>query len=204
MKRDYSPSEKYHIPPHIPTHLQIRTLLNTWLIKFNCYYFKSPETLTLRITLVAEEITQIVFMKLWEKFDTVSDSESLKGYMFSIARNTLLNYLKHETIEYIYYNYLRDVSHEDHTTQDAIDSAFLNQYVSTLIDELPPVRQKVFKMSRIQYLTNRQISQALGISVSTVETHLTLALKFMRQELKRRYGIICDFIIIATMLSCHI
>jgi hypothetical protein len=58
MKRDYSPSEKYHIPPHIPTHLQIRTLLNTWLIKFNCYYFKSPETLTLRITLVAEEITQ--------------------------------------------------------------------------------------------------------------------------------------------------
>ncbi|WP_289740595.1 RNA polymerase sigma-70 factor [Muribaculum intestinale] len=153
---------------------------------------------------MAEEITQIVFMKLWEKFDTVSDSESLRSYMFSIARNTLLNYLKHETIEYIYYNYLRDVSHEDHTTQDAIDSAFLNQYVSTLIDELPPVRQKVFRMSRIQYLTNRQIAQTLGISISTVETHLTLALKFMRQELKRRYGIICDFIIIATMLSCHI
>ncbi len=141
-------------------------------------------------TYIAEEITQIVFMKLWERFDTINDGESLKSYLFSIARNTLLNYLKHETVEYIYLNYLKDSPNEDYGTQDAIDSSFLNSYVAKLIDELPPMRQKVFRMSRLQYLTNRQISQQLGISVSTVETHLSLALKFMREELRRRYGII--------------
>ena len=141
-------------------------------------------------TYIAEEITQIVFMKLWERFDTINDGESLKSYLFSIARNTLLNYLKHETVESIYLNYLKDSPNEDYGTQDAIDSSFLNSYVAKLIDELPPMRQKVFRMSRLQYLTNRQISQQLGISVSTVETHLSLALKFMREELRRRYGII--------------
>ncbi len=141
-------------------------------------------------TYMAEEITQIVFLKLWEKFENIEDSESLKSYLFSIARNTMLNYLKHETIEYIYLNYLREIPNEDYATQDTIDSAFLNEYVAKLVDELPPMRQKVFRMSRLQYMNTKQIAIELGISVSTVETHLTLALKFMREELRRRYGII--------------
>lgn len=139
---------------------------------------------------IAEEITQIVFLKLWEKFDTIKEGENLKSYLFSIARNTLLNYLKHETVEYIYLNYMKDASDEDYATEDAIDSTFLNNYVAQLIDELPPMRQKVFRMSRLQYLTNNQIAQKLGITVSTVETHLTLALKFMREGLRRRYDVI--------------
>lgn len=141
---------------------------------------------------IAEEITQIVFMKLWEKIDQVSDKESLKNYLFVIARNTLLNYAKHEAIEHIYLNYLMAQSRsEDRATEESIDAAFLDGYVAGLVEEMPPMRQRVFRMSRQQCLTNSQIAQELGITVSTVETHLTLAFKYIRQQLKSRYGITC-------------
>lgn len=140
---------------------------------------------------LAEEITQTVFLRLWEKFDLIDENQNPKSYLFQIARNTLLNHLKHDTIEYIYLNYMKDVPTEDYYTQNSVDSQFLNQYMMQLVEELPFMRRKVFTMSRLQYLSNKQISDELGISVSTVETHLTLALKFMREELKKRYGIIC-------------
>ncbi len=142
---------------------------------------------------IAEEITQIVFLKLWERIDSIHDKGTLKNYLISMAYTTLLNYLKHDTTEYIYLNYLKGESTLDYTTQDEIDTTFLNTYLSTLISELPPMRQRVFIMSRMECMPNKQIAQSLGISLSTVETHLSLALKFLRQELKRRYNIIGNF-----------
>ena len=140
---------------------------------------------------LAEEITQMVFVKLWERIDNFveeTDLLKLKSYLFTIARNTLLNYLKHETLEHIYLSTLKDTSSiEDYSSDDAILTSFLNEYVQTLINELPPMRQKVFRLSRLQYLTIPEVASELGIAESTVENHLTLALKFMRAELKRRY-----------------
>ncbi len=156
-------------------------------------------------TYLAEEITQTVFLRLWEKFDQIDDSRNIKSYMFQIARNTLLNYLKRETIEFIYLNYLKDEQAVDDSTPNNIDSQFLNQYMMQLVEELPFMRRKVFTMSRLQYLTNKQISAELGISVSTVETHLSLALKFIREELRKRYGIISAIAVFITLLtSFHI
>lgn len=139
---------------------------------------------------VSEEITQIVFLKLWEKFDDIDDEENLKSYLFTIARNTLVNYLKRETLEYIYLNHLKGADPACFTTSDNTDATFLNSYVINLINELPEMRQKVFRMSRMHHLSVRQIADELSISPSTVETHISLALKYLREELRRRYGIL--------------
>ena len=139
---------------------------------------------------LAEEITQIVFVKFWERieiFNEELDMIKLKGYLFSIARNTLVNYLKHETLEHTYLNYLKETTSEEYSADDMILSSFLNDYVQALIRERPPMRQKVFRLSRLQYLSIPEVANELGIAESTVETHLSLALKFMREELKRRY-----------------
>lgn len=140
---------------------------------------------------LAEEITQIVFMKVWEKLDTIDQSRRTTiNYMFETARNTLLNYIKHEAVEYIYLNYLSDTTSDvDDSSQNKIDQSFLNEYVAKLMEEMPPVRRKIFTMSRVLYLSNKEIADELGISVSTVETHIGMALKFMREALKNRYGI---------------
>jgi len=183
----------------IAKHLQFERIYGLYSSRIYNFVLK----ISLGNIYVAEEITQIVFLKLWEKFDNIDtgNDENLKSYLFTIARNTLLNYLKHETIQFIYLNYLKDEPCADYSTQDIIDSSFFNGYVIKLINELPPIRQKVFSMSRLQHLTNRHIAQELGISVSTVETHLSLALKFMREELRKRYGIISA---LAVVLSATI
>lgn len=138
---------------------------------------------------LAEEITQTVFLRLWENIDSIDENRNLRSYLFRIAKNTLLNYLKHQTIEFIYLNYISDDMQTDNNTQSAVDSSFLNQYILTLVSEMPEMRQKVFRLSRLHYHSNQQIPIELGISISTVETHLQLALRFLREELHRRYGL---------------
>lgn len=138
---------------------------------------------------LAEEITQTVFLRLWENIDSIDENRNLRSYLFRIAKNTLLNHLKHQTIEFIYLNYISDDMQTDNNTQSAVDSSFLNQYILTLVSEMPEMRQKVFRLSRLHYHSNQQISIELGISISTVETHLQLALRFLKEELHRRYGL---------------
>lgn len=140
-------------------------------------------------TYMAEEVTQVVFLKFWEKTDNLNGAEELRNYLFTIARNTLFNYLKRETLQYIYLNYLQDAPHTDNATQDNLDALFLRTYVSALASEMPPMRRRVFEMSRNECLTNKEISERLDISVSTVEKHIAQALKYIRSELKKRYDI---------------
>lgn len=63
------------------------------------------------------------------------------------------------------------------------------EHICQLIEEMPPVRRQVFLMSRQYNLTYKQIAESLGISVNTVETHIMLALRFLREQLGQRYGI---------------
>lgn len=147
---------------------------------------------------MAEELTQTVFMKLWERFDTLAEVATLEAYLFQIARNTFINNLKRETLEYIYHDYLQ--SHHTEATdadavEDAIDAATVNRCVATLVDEMPPVRREVFRRSRIDGKANKQIAAEMGIAESTVETHLSLALKFIRHELRWRFGIMCTILL---------
>ena len=61
----------------------------------------------------------------------------------------------------------------------------LRSSLSRAIDALPPQRREVFTLSYLNQLTNREIGERLGISLSTVENHMYLALKQLRTVLKK-------------------
>ena len=114
----------------------------------------------------------------------------MAAYLFAIARNAFFNVCEHEAIEYVYFNYILNTQTPfDSSTEENIDSKFLMEYLCQLIEEMPPVRRQVFLMSRQYNLTYKQIAESLGISVNTVETHIVLALRFLREQLGRRYGV---------------
>lgn len=135
-------------------------------------------------TYLAEEILQTTFMRLWEHWEELKDREAVLNYLFSSAKNTFLNYCEHETIRHVYEEYVlrhgEEVSAESEEKQDA-DS--LEAYLRELVESMPPVRKKVFVMSRYQHKTNREIAQELQISEKTVEVHITLALRELRNRL---------------------
>lgn len=139
---------------------------------------------------LAEEITQIAFMQVWERRESITCHKALESYLFTTARHAFFNVCEHDAIEYAYFNYiLENHTIYDNSTEQKIDEKVLMETICRIVDEMPPMRRKVFVMSRRFDMSHKQIAESLGISVHTVESHIMLALHYLREQLSSRYGI---------------
>ena len=137
---------------------------------------------------MAEEVVQSTFIRIWEVREKVDPGASFISFLCTIAKNMLMNMYQRQTIEYVYNEYLlkSEVDHDSHT-EETIDLHFLNDYIDSLAEELPAQRKKIFILSKRQNYTNKEIAEMMGISESTVATQLSLAVKFMREQLMKHY-----------------
>lgn len=130
----------------------------------------------------AEEVTQLVFIKLWNYRSKLSLGLTIEVQLFRIAKTTLIDYLRKMEIS----NKAAFSLQGQHLpeAQDDISNAIAlketNNKIKTLITSLPPVRKQVFEMSRFNNLTHREISERLCIAPKTVENHINMALKYLR------------------------
>lgn len=137
---------------------------------------------------MAEEVVQQTFIRVWEVREKIDPAENFISYLCTIARNMSMNMYQHQTVEYIYTEYLlKSSSDRDHQTEENTDLRFLNDYIDSLTEELPPSRKKIFLLSKRRGYTNKEIAAMLGISESTVATQLSLAVKFMREQFIKHY-----------------
>lgn len=137
---------------------------------------------------MAEEVVQQTFIRLWEVREKVDPTENFVSYLCTIARNLSMNMYQYQTVEYIYTEYLlKSNPDRDHQTEESTDLRFLNDYIDSLAEELPPSRKKIFLLSKRQGYTNKEIAEKMGISESTVATQLSLAVKFMREQFAKHY-----------------
>lgn len=137
---------------------------------------------------MAEEVVQSTFIRIWEVREKVDSDASFISFLCTIAKNLLMNMYQRQTIEYVYNEYLmKSGVDRDSQTEDAIDLHFLNDYIDSLAEELPAQRKKIFILSKCQNYTNKEIAEMMGISESTVATQLSLAVKFMREQLMKHY-----------------
>lgn len=133
---------------------------------------------------LAEDLTQTVFLKIWEKRMTIDPDLGFDSYLFAIARNLVYketeNRLQSEQFNMI----LKDRSLDTDTLmEENIDAESLREYIDTLVEQLPPSRKDIFYLSRRQHLSNKEIATRLFISEKTVETQLYRALRFIKQKL---------------------
>ena len=133
---------------------------------------------------IAEEITQEVFSKVWEKRDRIEEHYSFKSFLFSITYNETVSYLRKQKSEKNKIESFTSISSfSSNETEYEVEFKNLESIANKVIDELPDKRKQIFKMSREQGLTNKEIAEALQISVKTVENQMTSALKVLRQKL---------------------
>lgn len=133
---------------------------------------------------LAEEVVQETFIRLWEHWDTLQDQQAALGYLFATAKHLFLNYCEHEMVKYVYEGYV--MLHESELTTDEEnnqEARSLEQYLKQVIANMPPMRQKVFTLSRFEHKSNKEIAAQLGISEKTVEVHITLALRELKNKL---------------------
>lgn len=129
------------------------------------------------------EIVQEVFIKLWETRHLIDEEQSFEGFLFIITRNQIFNYSRKR----LNYSFLKmtvmqsiEKSYEE---EDQLEIADLKKHLSVLISQLPERQQEIFRLSREQHMTYKQIAEQLSISEKTVEYHMTAALKYLRKNL---------------------
>ena len=137
---------------------------------------------------MAEKVVQSAFIRVWEVRERVEPESSFISFLCTIAKNLLMNMYQRQTVEYVYNEYLKNTGVDrDSQTEESIDLRFLNEYIDSLAEELPAQRKKIFILSKRQNYTNKEIAEMMGISESTVATQLSLAVKFMREQLMKHY-----------------
>ena len=163
---------------------------------FKSYY---PRLLgyALRFVQIEEEARDIVqecFIVFWEKREHLS-AVSVTSLLFTIVRNSCLNYLKHLSIvEKYQVDYLANIKGEEHLyhadfllhTENKVLFEELQQQVNAVIDTLPERCREVFLLSRFEGLKNREIAEKLNISTTAVEKHISKAIAFFSKHFKDR------------------
>ena len=130
-------------------------------------------------TYLAEETTQLTFIKLWQYRENLSEDYQLFTQLFRIARTTLIDLLRKEE----YRKGLEGKGGMPAPADEVLDSMAareMQKKMWEMVAQMPPVRKQVFTMSRMQHMTPVEIAQELSISVKTVEGHITRALKDLR------------------------
>lgn len=137
---------------------------------------------------MAEEVVQSAFVRLWETRERINAEKSMLFYLSTISKNILFNKYQRQTIEFLYQKIMMDEQKQYHNqTENEIDRKWLENFVDELIEQLPPARKKIFILRKKEELSTKEIAEIMNISVSTVETQLSMAMKFMKTEFEKNY-----------------
>jgi RNA polymerase sigma-70 factor (ECF subfamily) len=133
---------------------------------------------------VSEEIVQDIFTSLWVKRETLK-IEILSAYLYAAVKYKVINHLEKEFSRRNYTELqLNTALQITNTTEETILLNELNLALENEIKKLPPKRQQIFKMSREDHLSIKQVASTLGISEKTAENQLGKALKVLKVNLK--------------------
>lgn len=134
---------------------------------------------------VAEEVTQQVFIRLWEKRSIVSSAHSLSPLLFTMSYNAMIDvYRQRSSNDNKTSNWWSDQTrNEDDPTEFKVEFNNLREIIEKALMSLPEKRQIVFRLAKEHGFKYKEIAEILGISVKTVENQMNAALKTIRKIL---------------------
>ena len=147
---------------------------------------------------VAEELVMDVFMKIWTGRELVTQINNLDGFLFRIAHNKSIDFLRAAATDLQLKELLWDQI-QIASGEKADNLVLVREYEEKLreaIALLSPQRRKSYNLSRDQDLTHDQIAQQLNISRATVNNHIVEAQKFIRSYLFKEMGPAVIFLVL--------
>lgn len=134
---------------------------------------------------MVEDLAQDVFLKLWEKRETILITTSFQAYLHRMAANEAISHLRRSKKwnEQLEIDELPPLSAAERSDSPSIEHE-LRAHIRQAIDRLPERCRAVFLLSRYEELSYREIAEKLDISIKTVENQMGKALKIMREQLK--------------------
>jgi RNA polymerase sigma-70 factor (ECF subfamily) len=134
----------------------------------------------------AEEIVQESFIKIWEMREEFIEGYPFDALLFKIAKNTFLNFTRQKVNRRVFEDHFQLINEiEAEKADDYVIFKETREIIRLIIDDMPPRRREVFIMKKIEGLTRKEISEKLGISIITVDSHLLKANNYLKNELKK-------------------
>ena len=129
----------------------------------------------------AEDVLQNVFLKLWIGRDRLDENRSVENYLLVSVRNEIFDYLR---LKYNQTVVRGETPEKEDASADIEEEIFWSETsdrMDKIIKNMPPQRQRIFMMSRYENMASKDIADALGLSIRTVERHIYLALQDLKQ-----------------------
>lgn len=135
---------------------------------------------------IAEELVHNTFITLYKQRKDAARLQSLGAYLCTILKNKILDHYKHESVVKKYENFLATrPAREEPSIETLLEVKELETLLMDNIEKLPAQCKKIFKLSRMENLTNKEIAARLQISENTVEQQMRKALRILRSTLIR-------------------
>lgn len=132
----------------------------------------------------AEDAVQFAFLRLWEERESFDYSKGVKNLLFTILKNHILNKIRHDNMA-LQKNYeLAQMSETEETSfLRELENEDFKAHFYDLIKELPEQKRKVCLLKIEDGMSNKEVAEELGVTVSTVKSHYTQVIKLLRSKI---------------------
>lgn len=130
-----------------------------------------------------EDLVQDTFFKVWKNRKSIEISVSSRNFLITSVRNSCIDYLRKQNAARIWIE-RETLKTVRYASEDLYSHIELEQLLIKALDKLPENVRNVFELNRFQGKSYKEIAEQQGVSVKTIEAHITKALKILRVELK--------------------
>lgn len=137
----------------------------------------------------AKEMVQETFLQLWINREQLREVENPTAWIYRIASNLSLNWLRNEANRrrLIEENIINSTVQETNIAE--AETRQLQGIISKAVEALPEKRRLIYRMSREEGLSHQQIANKLQLSVQTVKNQLGISLQFIQEFIHKETGL---------------
>lgn len=161
---------------------------------FNLYQDPLTQFITrfVKLPQLAEDLSQEVFLKIWQQRAKLTDLQSFRAFLFIVARNHTLNTLQTASRSQTAIGAITRAAFGERNTSPTDDRVLSREYLDFLrraVDNLPPRSREVFRLCREQQLSYDEVAAQLGISRNSVKNHMVHSMKILKATVEKDLGI---------------
>ncbi len=159
------------------------------LIYFAMKFVKSRE--------FAEDVFHDAFAVVWQSRKFINPEASFSSFLYTIVRNRVLNIIRDMESEQRLKDSILEqaVDYTNNTKENILVNDLMN-VLSKAMEKLTPRQREVFEMSRNKHMSHKEIAEYLGVSVNTVQEHISTSLKIIRAYLSKDSGVYADMLLL--------
>jgi len=134
---------------------------------------------------LAQEVAQDTFIALWENRAKIDPEKSLKSYLVKIATNKTYNLFKRAAHDKALRKHMLPIFEAGYNNIDSYIQAKDNKVLLTsILEKMPDKQREVYRLFKIEGYSYQEISDRLGISLSTINTHISRANQYLKATIK--------------------